>query len=175
LIIPNDKRDIYCIISQLNSKLFDYYHKAKSSGGNKAFAQFSGEYIASFPCIVHSKENDKFRLAVERIQSLKKALKDTTSKLHRSIVRKYELDIILEKLQDWYQLSFAEFIKELAKKKIKLSLSEEAEWEDYFTTEAKKALELQAQIDKTDKEIDQMVYKLYQLTDEEIKIVEGAV
>ena len=40
-------------------------------------------------------------------------------------------------------------------------------------TEAKKALDIKAQIDKTDKEIDQMVYKLYDLTEDEIKIVEG--
>ena len=32
---------------------------------------------------------------------------------------------------------------------------------------------LQNQINITDKEIDQMVYKLYDLTEEEIKIVEG--
>ena len=36
-----------------------------------------------------------------------------------------------------------------------------------------KALELKAEIDKIDKEIDQMVYALYGLTEEEIKIVEG--
>jgi hypothetical protein len=30
------------------------------------------------------------------------------------------------------------------------------------------------QIDKTDKEIDQMVYELYGLSEEEIKIVEGS-
>jgi hypothetical protein len=33
--------------------------------------------------------------------------------------------------------------------------------------------QLQTEIEKTDKEIDQMVYKLYGLTEEEIKIVEG--
>ena len=44
----------------------------------------------------------------------------------------------------------------------------------YFTSEAKKALELKAQIDKTDKEIDQMVYALYELTEDEIKIVEAS-
>jgi hypothetical protein len=32
---------------------------------------------------------------------------------------------------------------------------------------------LQRQIDATDKQIDQLVYQLYGLTDEEIKIVEG--
>ena len=69
-------------------------------------------------------------------------------------------------------LSYADFIKELEKKKIKLSLSEEAEWEMYFTSEAQKAIELKSQIEKTDKEIDQMVYALYELTEDEIKIVE---
>ncbi|MFZ4401539.1 MAG: hypothetical protein ACOYO1_16015, partial [Bacteroidales bacterium] len=69
--------------------------------------------------------------------------------------------------------SYPEFIKELAKKKVKLSLSQEAEWEDYFNQESKKALELKTTIDATDKEIDKMVYALYGLTEEEIKIVEG--
>ena len=32
---------------------------------------------------------------------------------------------------------------------------------------------IESQINKTDKEIDQMVYKIYDLTDDEIKIVEG--
>ena len=40
-------------------------------------------------------------------------------------------------------------------------------------TESNKTLELKSKIDSTDKEIDQMVYKLYDLTEEEIKIVEG--
>ena len=34
-------------------------------------------------------------------------------------------------------------------------------------------LNIQEEINKTDKEIDEMVYKLYGLTDEEIKIFEG--
>jgi hypothetical protein len=77
-----------------------------------------------------------------------------------------------KKLQDWYKLPYAEFIKELAKKKVKLSLSQEAEWEDYFMQESKKALELKATIDATDKAIDKMVYELYGLSEEEIGIVE---
>ncbi len=59
------------------------------------------------------------------------------------------------------------------KKKIKLSLSEQSEWEDYFEQEKEKAQVLQSEIDRIDREIDQMVYELYDLTDEEIAIVEG--
>lgn len=79
-----------------------------------------------------------------------------------------------KKLQDWYKLSYSELIKELAKKKVILSLSQEVEWEDYFTSESQKALELKSQIDRTDKEIDLMVYELYDLTEEEIQIIENS-
>ena len=52
-------------------------------------------------------------------------------------------------------------------------LSKEAEWEEYFIQESTKAIEIKNKIETTDKEIDQMVYRLYELTEEEIKIVEG--
>ena len=45
---------------------------------------------------------------------------------------------------------------------------------ELFEDQKKQALELKAQIDQTDREIDQMVYELYGLTEEEIRIVEEA-
>jgi hypothetical protein len=105
--------------------------------------------------------------------TLNRELQIQSLKFQRSLQRKFNLDSLAKKLEEWYLLSYSDFIKELAKKKIKLSLSDEAEWEEYFNAESKKALELKSKIDATDKEIDQMVYKLYDLTEEEIKIVEG--
>ena len=66
------------------------------------------------------------------------------------------------------------FIKELKKKKIELSFQEEGKWEDYFLSEQEKAVAIKSQIHQTDKEIDVMVYKLYDLTEMEIQIVEGS-
>jgi aspartyl/asparaginyl-tRNA synthetase len=106
--------------------------------------------------------------------SLNKDLQEQSQKFQRTIQRKFNLEDLPKKLQDWYVLSYSDFIKELGKKKVKLSLSEEAEWEDYFETESKKAQELKAQIDATDKAIDAMVYGLYGLSEEEIGIVEGS-
>ena len=77
------------------------------------------------------------------------------------------------KLENWYQTPYNEFLKELEKSKVKLTLSQKAEWEDYFIQESQKTLAIKQQIDATDKEIDQMVYSLYGLSEEEIKIVEG--
>lgn len=110
----------------------------------------------------------------DKMLSLHKELREVSDKFSRMVVRKFELgDNLPKKLQTWHELSFKEFVKELGKLKIKLSLSQEAEWEDYFLQEQKKAQQIATQITQTDKEIDQMVYKLYNLTEEEIKIVES--
>ena len=77
---------------------------------------------------------------------------------------------LAKKLQDQY----FEFIKELEKQKVKLTLSQEAEWEEYFTTEAKKVNVIKTQIEITDKAIDAMVYELYGLSREEVEIVENS-
>ncbi|MBV5348711.1 restriction endonuclease subunit M, partial [bacterium] len=101
-------------------------------------------------------------------------LQTLNSKFTRSINRRFPILSTREHAPLSNFLSYAEFIAGLGKKKIKLSLSEEAEWEDYFVQESKKALELKTAIDTTDREIDRMVYALYGLSDEEIKIVEQA-
>ncbi|MCP5103162.1 MAG: hypothetical protein GY950_07280 [bacterium] len=81
---------------------------------------------------------------------------------------------ITGRISEWYKLSFDDFRKELEKQKIKLPLQEQAEWLQYFNEQKQKAMIIQSSIAKTDNEIDKMVYELYELTDEEIKIVELA-
>ena len=131
-------------------------------------------YFEHFPVPRASEEQSATlaQYAKNRTQ-LTSDLQTLVSKFQRTMQRKFELAELPGKLQDWYLLSYADFIKELGKKKIKLSLAQEAEWEEYFVQEAKRAQELKATIDATDKAIDQMVYELYGLTDDEIKIVEG--
>jgi hypothetical protein len=72
-----------------------------------------------------------------------------------------------------YTLKPGEFLKELQKQKIKLTLPEQQEWLQYFEEQKLKANNIQQTIQQTDKEIDEMVYELYGLSEEEIAIVEG--
>jgi len=55
-----------------------------------------------------------------------------------------------------------------------LTKKDEFEWMELFEENKKKAQELQMEIGKTEKEIDEMVYALYGLSEEEIRIVEGS-
>jgi len=47
-------------------------------------------------------------------------------------------------------MSYSEFLKELQKRKVKLTLAQEAEWKPYFLAETAKALELKRTIDTTE-------------------------
>ena len=80
---------------------------------------------------------------------------------------------ISRKLQNWHKLDWEAFKKELKKCKAKdLNLQERKEWLSYFTEQKEKAVQIQKIIDRTDREIDRMVYELYGLTEEEIHVVE---
>ena len=100
-------------------------------------------------------------------------LKTKTDKFLKRVSDNFELEKLSKKLEAFFKSDFKTFLKELKKKKVTLSLTQQDEWEEYFESYQKDLLELQAQIDKTDKEIDTMVYELYGLTEEEIAVVEG--
>ena len=112
---------------------------------------------------------EDFSEKVDVIILFNQQLHEHKNKFNRTLQRKFNI-----KLESWHELTYAEFIKELAKKKIKMSLADEAEWEEYFLAEQTKAKQLMAEIDRTDCEIDQMVYQLYDLTADEIAIIEAS-
>ena len=103
-----------------------------------------------------------------------KELQQASEKFQRTLQREFNLENLPKKLQNWNELSFPDFLKEVAKLKINLSLQQKDEWEEYFGTAREKAEKISQEISKTDSEIDQMVYQLYGLTNEEIAIVENA-
>jgi hypothetical protein len=73
-----------------------------------------------------------------------------------------------------YANFFCDFVQELKKQKVTLSKKDEFELLSLFEDQKTQATALRQEIEKTDKEIDKMVYELYRLTKEEIRIIEGA-
>ena len=167
IILTNKSHNLKGIYAILNSSLLDFYF-------NIYFNEYEVKplHLSKLPINKNYLNNNYLVISADLILSLNKELQEVSQKFKRTLQRKFDLEVLPKKLQEYYQLTYADFIKELGKKKVKLSLSEEAEWEDYFLQEQQKAIALKTQIDTTDKEIDAMVYELYGLTEEEIKIVE---
>lgn len=161
-------------LSILNSKLLWFYLSNTGTVLRGGYFRFKTKYLYPFPLPELPENSESYSQKADLMLSLNEQLQDLTGKFLRTLQRKFEIEKLSKKLENWHELTYAEFIKELAKKKVKMSLSEEAEWEEYFLAEQAKAQQLMLQIENTDKEIDQMVYKLYDLTDDEIAIIEAS-
>ena len=168
LVNQNENIKFYIVI--LNSTLISYFYNLYYGESNTNLTKVAFENIP-IPNIENINQQPFIEKA-DKMLALNKELQEVSQKFQRMIMRKFELEKLSTKLQNWYLLNFDEFMKELKKAKIKLSLSDEANWEDYFIAEKEKADILNNEITKTDKEIDKMVYELYGLSDDEIKVIE---
>lgn len=174
LLLPKKMYNSLELLPILNSKLLWYFIKNTSSEYGGGYFYFKTKYLEPFCIPTQRLDEFDFKDVVTSQLNQTQALSSEVHKFQRTLQRNFDgLDKLPKKLENWYELTFIDFVKELKKKKIKLSLTEEAEWEDYFIKEQQKAIEIKAQITKTDKEIDAMVYELYGLTDEEIAIIEN--
>ena len=172
-ILKQENFNIKYILSLLNSKFIKFIYENLINESGKIFAQVKIIYIDELPIKnIPLEKQQPFIEKSDKMLSLNRELQDLSQKFQRMLLRKFDLEKLSTKLQEWYLLDFSDFIKELKRLKVKLSLSQESEWEEYFLEEKSKAIAVDSEIKNTDKEIDSMVYKLYDLTDEEIKIIE---
>ncbi len=132
----NPNVSIKYILALLNSQLLNYRYKSigKQTGGG-VFEYFAnGVGKLTIPLIPLTAQ-ESFVLIVEKIISLNNELVTLSEKFQRTLRRKFNLTVIPKKLEYCYLLSYGDFLKELTKLKVKLSLTEETEWEDYFLLE----------------------------------------
>lgn len=172
------KSESKTLLGILNSKLVFYYLKSICTTLQGGYFDFRRDKIDTIPLPKDLTSITKIEDLVKGQLNSNRSLSSILQKLSTYVSSQYQLEKLSGKLTNWYELDFPDFIKELNKaiktaKGTPLTKKDEFEWMELFEENKKKALALKAEIDRTDKEIDQMVYELYGLTEEEIRIVEG--
>ncbi|MBU2947374.1 Eco57I restriction-modification methylase domain-containing protein [Zobellia uliginosa] len=199
-IIPIEDQ---ALLGVMNSSVFSFLFEMNLPKLRGGYYEPSYVHIKHFPLpLFNDRITEELEESVVNISGLNKNLSNLIKKFVSYISFKFSLLKFSRKLENWHDLDFNNFIKEL-NKAIKatnnqrakdavinlgeagkettpyevilpLSKKDEFEWIELFEENKKKAEELQAQINQTEKEIDAMVYELYGLTEEEIKIVENS-
>ena len=175
VILPTNDKFLTAI---LNSKLVWYFLTNICVVRSGGYIEVKPQYFEQIPIpiINNSAElNKKTNSIIEFTSKIQKV----EIKFTKYLQSNFSIEKLSKKLQNWHELGFGDFIKELNKaiKKVggeKLSKMNEMEWMEVFETKKEEAQGLKSEIDKTDKEIDKMVYELYDLTEEEIQIVENS-
>lgn len=200
-IILKEKFSSLIIMGIINSSLINYYLKEvcpKKLGG---YLRYNTKSISDIP-IIYPDCEEILKLKVIEISGYYNSKDKVIFRFKGFYEKTFNLESIPRKLENWHELEFGEFIKELNKaikvnNKLRakqmaetvisstvekshsieiptLTKKDEFELLDIFEENKQKAQALQDQINQTDKEIDAMVYMLYGLTEEEIKIVENS-
>ena len=161
------------LLGLLNSSLFHYFIKNNSNTVRGGYLRYKPQYVKEFPLPEIPVNKEFFTVKAEQMLSFNNELQEKAERFINRLNSNFEIEKISTKLEKFYNYDFNTIISELKKQKIKLSLVQQDEWEEYFNAYKSEINQLQIEIEKTDKEIDQMVYQLYKLTDEEIAIVEN--
>jgi hypothetical protein len=189
--LTSEKINLQLLLLLLNSSLYKFYFEnvgELTAGGAYVLKKASVEKFV-YPTKVSEKSTIDFLSKAVVLNGLNFEFKACVGKFEKYLHQIFKLEKLSKKLQNWHDLEFGDFIKELNKaiktsnkQRLKNNLQEvraltkkdEFEWLDLFEENKQKAQSLQTQITQTDKEIDAMVYELYGLTEDEIQIVENS-
>lgn len=172
--IKQSNIDIKYLIVILNSKLLTYIVQQSMITNAQAFPQImmTDIQMLKIPDIENSYQQPFIEKA-DLMLSLNAELQTKRQKFLNRLKDNFDNIKITGALEKFDELDFKKFMGELKKQKIALSLKQQDEWDEYFNEYKSECNQLSLQMAETDKAIDKMVYKLYELTEEEIALVEG--
>ena len=172
---PRNGLNMKYILCILNSTLMKAVYRAISQEKGKLFAEVKKVYLEKLPIKEISEPKQMpFIKKAEIMIAKNEELFNVSSKFLALLKSELSLENIRPKLKQWHRFDFASFITELKKENIALSLTQKAEWMNYFEQQNIIITALKKDIQTIDLEIDQMVYALYNLNPEELDIVKKA-
>ncbi|MDR1687663.1 MAG: N-6 DNA methylase [Clostridiales bacterium] len=136
----------------------------------KPLAETKKVYIERLPIVVADDQSVIITL-VDLLLKTYQARFDNAKQFVDYLTAMYSLKSVSVKLSEFYTLNFKVFIGELKNQKIKLTPKQEIELMPLFSEKAKECLELSQTIYHLEKDLDDEVFQLYGLTEEEKNIV----
>lgn len=172
ITVDDENYNIKYVLCLLNSRLIRSYIQSYASLKAGGYYSYSSNVLNKIPIKLVSLETQQLFIALaDTMQSLNTQLQEKRNRFLRRLSENLDGVKITTALQTFDQMDFAGFVAELKKQKIKLSLVQQDEWEEYFNQYRQACQELISKIAATDDEIDQRVFDLYGLTPEEREII----
>ncbi|MFK5914361.1 MAG: phage tail tube assembly chaperone [Woeseiaceae bacterium] len=174
-LIPNSD---YFLLGLLNSKVLWNQISNICSYVRGNFYELRSIKIETLP-IPNKPENQGISTIAETIQSKTESRYQCEQGFSRRLVdlcpddQTFKLN---KKLQSWWLLDFPELQKEIKKAfKGQISIAERNDWQDFHEAEKTKRDNLNNEIKVLEDELNQEVYRLFKLSDDEITLIESAV
>ncbi|QQZ29346.1 N-6 DNA methylase [Thiothrix subterranea] len=175
--IPNP--DFY-LLGLLNSKPFWYLIAAMCPAVRGGFYEVRVQYIETLPI---PEATDAQRQEIARLAESCQQLAEQRYRIEERMCRRIAADLctpdheakLNQKLQAWWQLNFTNFRTEVKKcLKAEIPLKERDDWADLLTERTQQVQALSAELASKEALLNQAVYALFELTREEITLLENS-
>lgn len=173
--------DDFATVGLLNSRVMWFFVRSLTTLASGGYFRMKARYISQLPIPEIDTEN---RERLRELSEKAHRLAESRLKLQTAFTRRIpdlcppeRVAKLTNKLKEWWSFpGFAEFRAE-AKKVFKadIPLSERSDWEDWLTRDRAEINRLTTEIAQTEAKIDAIVYDLFDLTPEEISLLETAV
>ena len=185
-ILPREdgKFDLWYILSLLNSNALDFFFRKTAKPKDRDYFEANRQFIAPLP-IPQTRAQKKIG---ELAKSLAK-LHSARLAIENGVVRRMQVDFaspqlldsplppkVPGKLRDFDALPVGDLLNELERySKRRFKPAERAEWDKFFSDQARDLQKIKRQIEDAMRELNERVYRLYGLTDVEIAHIETAI
>lgn len=176
IALPKIANDVHIkyVLTLLSTRLFATYFRYLSNEFDALFPKMRVAEFKNLPIrILPEADQQPFITHTETMLTTTRSLSELRKRVLTLLCTETGITKPSTKLQAWDTLIWAELEAELKKAKVQLSLDKKEELLTYFEKKQKEAAALKATLEATDRAIDALVYGLYDLTAEEIRVVEG--
>lgn len=173
--------DDYALVGLLNSKTLWFVFRSLTPLASGGYFRMKAQYVGQLP-IPNISEHSRQALASQAVVTQKAS--QERLKLQIAFTRRIP-DLcppacepkLTNKLKEWWTLpDFAAFRTEVKKAfKTDIPLTERSDWEDWINRDRAEIARLTAEIAKAEAKIDNIVYDLFDLTEDEIRLLESVV
>jgi type I restriction-modification system DNA methylase subunit len=171
---PTTSQNNLYFLAILNSKLFWYYIKFNWRNVLRdGWMTFTTNALTPFHFVIPDTSTEKKLIQYEEdLMKINSEIYEESSGFLRYIMRKFEIYELNKKLQKFYELDFLTFLKEIGKPTSNMTSDEEIDMDRLFVKTKELVLEKKKNIVFFEKQVDEIIYKLYNLTDTEIIDIE---
>jgi TaqI-like C-terminal specificity domain len=171
--------DDLALLSLINSKTAWFFWKNLTPELRGGFVRLKRQFVSQLPIpsISNKERLELVRLAKLCSSSTGARLKSCNATLHRILkdLAPPEHQKPTNKLENFWTLDFATFRAEVAKAfKAEIPVKDRDGWEKYLAEKSAEVIKLTTEIEAAEREIDALVYKLFDLTPDEIKLLEDS-
>ena len=174
ITINDTKIDINYVLAILNSKLIRFYLQSFAPSKQGGYYTYSSTILNKVPI---AKSNELIqRIFANKAKNLilfNKNLNEMLSKCIELLKVEFKNIRINKNIERFNKLNFTRLINEIEKQKIQIQIEQKENLLNWFTTKVNLIQDLENKINNIEQEIDELIYKIYNLTADEIKIVEN--